>query len=151
MSKNTLIAGITGILCLMGTNVMAELPTNQTILPDQIKVYYNPNIGVSQKAYKGGTEKIIPTLNDFKETPGCYLSCFSRSSKDAIYPVDTNVYLMGQIRVQGHYTNGLCLPKGFESQDIRAAKEFKQKCEDAFPERCEKESCWASGRTGGWF
>lgn len=136
-----------------GDKSATAAPTSpmQEILPEQFKVYYNQNLGIARKAFNTSAEKIIPTNNEFTEAAGCYLSCYSKNAKDAIYPVDTHVYLMGQIRVQGHYHNGLCLPKGFENQDIRAAKEFKAKCEEAFPERCEKESCWASGNTGNWF
>lgn len=127
--------------------------TDPSVLPEQFKVYYNPKLGISKKVYKGATEKVILTNNEnVKDGQGCYVSCFSKNAKDAVYPVDTNVYLMGQIRVQGQYHNGNCLPKGFEDKDVRASKEFKAKCEEAFPERCEKDSCWASGsNTANWF
>lgn len=139
----------------MKSDEAAKKPTAATdpsVLPEQFKIYYDPKLGISKKVYKGAAEKVILNNNDVKDGQGCYVSCFSKNAKDAVYPVDTNVYLMGQIRVQGQYQNGNCLPKGFEDKDVRASKEFKAKCEEAFPERCEKDSCWASGsNTANWF
>lgn len=149
--------GVAKVDAMASKSPTATLPAQNAVsrpdlLPEQFKVYYNPNLGISKKAYKGGAEKVILTNNDVKESKGCYLSCYSKNSTHAVYPIDTNVFLMGQIRVEGQYHNAICQPKGFEDKDIRIAKEFKAKCEEAFPERCEKESCWASGdHTTNWF
>ncbi|HRE31803.1 MAG TPA: hypothetical protein PLD88_07515 [Candidatus Berkiella sp.] len=125
---------------------------NKGMLPEEFKVYYSEKAGLSKTAFKGGSEKIIPTKNDFTEVPGCYISCYSKDAAKGIYNVGDNTYLIGQIRVSGHYYGGNCLPKGFESQDIRNAKEFKEMCEKDFPDKCEKESCTVgSNSSAQWF
>jgi hypothetical protein len=125
---------------------------NKGMLPEEFKVYYNAKLGISQKAFKGSTEKVIPTKNEFTEVPGCYISCYTKDPKKGVYQVGENTYVIGQIRVSGHYYGGNCLPKGFENKDVRTAKEFKEMCEKNFPEKCEKESCTAnSNHTAQWF
>lgn len=125
---------------------------NKGMLPEEFKVYYSDKVGVSKKAFKGGSEKIIPVKNDFTEVPGCYISCYSSDPKKGVYSVGDNTYLIGQIRVSGHYYGGNCLPKGFENKDVRKAKEFKEMCEKDFPEKCDKLSCTVgSNNTAQWF
>ncbi len=125
---------------------------NKGMLPEEFKVYYSEKTGISQKSFKGASEKVIPTKNDFTEVPGCYITCYTKDAKKGIYSVGDNTYLIGQIRVAGHYYGGNCLPKGFENKDVRTAKEFKEMCEKDFPEKCEKESCTAgSNYTAQWF
>lgn len=125
---------------------------NKGMLPEEFKVYYSEKVGLSKTAFKGGTEKVIPTKNDFTEVPGCYITCYTKDAKKGLYSVGDNHYLIGQIRVSGHYYGGNCLPKGFENKDVRTAKEFKEMCEKDFPEQCEKESCTAgNNHTAQWF
>jgi hypothetical protein len=127
-----------------------EIPTS-TVLPEEFKVYYKENVGISRKAFKGSTEKTIPTKNEFKENPGCYLSCVSKDQKEGQYVFWDNQYIVGQVRVKGNYANGMCLPSGFENKDIRQAKELKAKCEETFPEKCTQGSCGVNGYTANWF
>lgn len=125
---------------------------NKGMLPEEFKVYYNEKVGLSTKAFKGGAEKVIPTKNDFTEVPGCYITCYTKDAKKGLYNVGDNHYIIGQIRVSGHYYGGNCLPKGFENKDVRTAKEFKEMCEKDFPEHCEKESCTVgNNHTAQWF
>ncbi|MGE3318614.1 MAG: hypothetical protein AB7I18_04900 [Candidatus Berkiella sp.] len=125
---------------------------NKGMLPEEFKVYYSEKAGISKTAFKGGSEKIIPTKNDFTEVPGCYISCYTNDPKKGLYHVGDNTYLIGQIRVSGHYYGGNCLPKGFENKDVRTAKEFKEMCEKDFPEKCDKLSCSVgSNNTAQWF
>src|SRR5437667_315666 len=60
----------------------AEVP-NKTVLPDDFKVYQSQKVGLSTKSFKGATEKTVPTNNEYKDSPGCYVSCHSKHSKDA--------------------------------------------------------------------
>ena len=125
---------------------------NKGMLPEEFKVYYNENVGISKTSFKGASEKVIPTKNDFTEVPGCYISCYTKDAKKGLYNIGDNTYLIGQIRVSGHYYGGTCLPKGFENKDVRNAKEFKEMCEKDFPEKCEKESCGVgASHTAQWF
>lgn len=124
-------------------------------LPDFIKVYYSKASGLSTKATKGAKADILPTNNEFKDSPGCYIACYSKDNdiapKKGAYPVEGKTYIMGQVRVKGHYRDGMCIPSGYESKSITTSKEMKEACEKSFPAMCEKGSCWANGRTSQWF
>lgn len=146
--------------CLKGALLVAAVfpflstaneQSTKKLLPEEFQVYYNKNMGISTTAFKGGQAKTIPTSNTYEGAPGCYIACHGKNQHDGVYPVSDNTYMMGQIRVQGHYANGYCIPKGYESKDIRQAKEFKEKCALEFPEQCKDSSCSISGQTAGWF
>lgn len=124
---------------------------DKTILPDQFKVYYNQKVGLSTKSFDGAQEKVVPTNNEYKDAPGCYVACYSKNEKDSAYYIMDNVYMMGQVRVPGTYTSGYCLPKGFENKELSSAQEFKEKCATAFPTQCQNNSCWADGHTANFF
>jgi hypothetical protein len=99
----------------------------------------------------GAIEKILPTVNLFKGKPGCYVACYSHQVNQSVYPVSKDIFVMGQVRVEGHYDNRICKPKGYEDKDISAENAFKQLCEDNLKQQCTQLSCWAGGDTGGWF
>lgn len=129
----------------------AKLKPVKGMLPDEFKVYHSEKVGLSTKPFKGGQEKIIPTNNEYREQPGCYLACYSKNPKEAAYHVIDDTYMMGQIRVKGRYTNGMCVPTGYESKDARHSKDLMEQCEKAFPDKCTGASCWIETRTGNWF
>ena len=152
MRNSSIFLSFTLSLSLLSTHsVQANEPPTQTIFPEAFKVYYKDNMGVSRKDFHGSTEKTIPTKNEFTAHPGCYLSCVSHNKKDGIYTVGDGKYVVGQLRVKGHYANGLCIPSGYESKDIRNANEWKEKCQASFPEMCPKGSCKVMGNTANWF
>lgn len=124
--------------------------THETILPEVFTVYHHPEYGVSTSPFKKATPKKIFTNNDYKEIPGCYILCLSKNKKRAAYALDHDTYIIGQIRVPGHYADGLCIAKDYEEHSLTELKNFKEQCEKAFPERCEKENCWASPRQLGF-
>lgn len=137
-------------LTLLPLCAQAESP-NKTVLPDDFKVFQNEKVGISTKSFKGAQEKTLPTDNEYKDAPGCYIACQSKHSKEAAYHLMDNIYMMGQIRVPGHYSNGFCIPKGFERVKLSSSKDLKEKCTKSFPTQCENDSCWADGRTANWF
>ncbi len=121
------------------------------LLPEKYKVYYIENMGVVNHPVPNSHEKILPTINDFKEAPGCYVACYSHYEANSVYPISKNIYVMGQIRVPGSYANRICQPKGFEDKDISTVKAFNALCTKHLPEPCPDNSCWVGGDTGGWF
>lgn len=156
MNKFSLGFFIAWIIIAFGSTLNAneklqEVIPNKDLLPEEFKVYYKKNVGLSKTNFKGSSEKLIPTSNLFEGSPGCYIACYSKNKLEAAYHLLDKVYLMGQIRVQGNYMDGLCIPKGYEDKDMRTAKEFKDKCELEFPAKCKQGSCWASGKTADWF
>lgn len=148
MKNYYLIALLGGVL--ITTQTQATTPS-KTILADDFKVYHSEKVGLATKNFKGATEATVPTDNEYKENPGCYIACYSKSATDAAYKLYDKTYMMGQIRVPGRYTNGFCMPKGFEHKDVRKSKELRESCEKSFPTKCEKESCWADPHTSNWF
>lgn len=124
-------------------------------LPDDIKVYYSQKVGLTHKAYKGAKADVLPVNNDYKDSPGCYIACYSNHSdtaaKKGAYPVEGKTFVMGQVRVKGHYQGGICIPTGYENKSIHSSKEMKEVCEKSFPAMCEKGTCWANGKTSHWF
>lgn len=124
-------------------------------LPDDIKVYYSKKVGLTNHAVKGAKAEVLPTNNEYTASPGCYIACYS-SNKDiapklGAYPVDGNTYIMGQVRVKGHYRDGLCVPSGYENKSVHGSKEMKEACEKSFPAMCEKGTCTVNGKTSQWF
>ncbi len=124
-------------------------------LPDDIKVYYSKKVGLTHKAYKGAKADVLPINNDYKDSPGCYIACYSNhgelAAKRGAYPVEGKTFVMGQVRVKGHYHSGICIPTGYEHKSVHTSKEMKEACEKSFPAMCEKGSCWANGKTSHWF
>ncbi|MGD9593122.1 MAG: hypothetical protein AB7V32_11435, partial [Candidatus Berkiella sp.] len=46
----------------------------QNLLPENYKVYYIENVGVLNHSAPGAIEKKLPTMNEFKGSPGCYIA-----------------------------------------------------------------------------
>ncbi len=139
------------ILSVLNAPLVMALDANKALLPEDYKVYTLKEGGIINHQAPDSTEKVLPTVNHFKEAPGCYIACYSHNAAQAIYPVGKNIYVMGQIRVPGSYQERVCQPKGFEQKDISAAQEFKALCTQIFPDVCREGICWAGGDTGGWF
>jgi hypothetical protein len=118
-------------------------------LPEDFKVYVGLNGDVINYPASGYEERILPTVNNYKGSDGGYIACYSHNQEGGIYSVGENIYVIGQIRLQGQYINRIFYPHGYENQDIGAIQEFKDLCNQTFP-AC-KEGGWAGGDTGGWF
>jgi len=91
----------------------------------------------------------IPTVNSFTRVPGCYVAAYSRTAENSAYAVGGGVYVMGLVRVPGHYAGSICLPAGYETEDISRLDIFKDLLDYSLPTACENRSCWAGGDTGG--
>lgn len=131
---------------------IATIPYQDRMLfPEDYKVYYKPNVGVVNHPFEGGIEKTLPTVNYFQKTPGCYIACYSHQEYKSVYPVARDIFVMGQIRVSGHYEDRICKPKAYETKDISAEESFKKLCQDSLPDQCSNLTCWVGGDTGGWY
>lgn len=119
------------------------------LLSEKLEIYTDGKAVVNHP-YPGFSKKILPTNNDYKGTFGCYVACYSHHKKDAVYSVGKNIYVIGQVRVPGHYTGRICIPTGFTDKDISVEKTFNALCGKRF-KACKDNSCWVGGDTGGWF
>ncbi len=140
------------LLCtlLFTSAVFAHKPNpHKILLPESFKVYVNGPMILNHPA-PGFSEKLLPTNNDFKDVPGCYVACYSHQKLGAIYEPSYEIYLMGQIRVSGIYNHRICTPRDIIDHDISVLSTYTQLCADKI-NVCKAGQCWAGGDTGGWF
>ena len=123
---------------------------NQTLLPDDLYAIYTDGTTVINHPETGFTEKFLPTMNLYKGSPGCYIACYSHHRENAIYSVDSSIYVLGQVRIAGKYKNRICEPTNYTGKDISGDAIFKTICTEKI-KSCEGNNCWAGGDTGGWF
>ena len=136
-------------LCMITlTNAYAD-DVSQTLLPSPFPVYINKSVIINHPA-PGFLQKQLPTNNDYKGKPGCYVICYSHQSSNAIYQVSDTIYVMGQIRVAGEYMGRVCVPSQFSGKDISAEQSFKDLCSQKI-QSCSNNNCWVGGDSGGWF
>lgn len=121
---------------------------DQILLPDNFSVYTNGS-AVINHPMEGFQKKTLPTNNDYKQSPGCYIACYSDDKNNGIYPVGKDVYVNGQVRVAGAYQGTMCIPTGYENKDLSKEDSLKVQC--AKISTCTSNQCWAGGDTGGWY
>lgn len=80
---------------------------------------------------------------------GGYIAIYSRNASQGVYSVGDDIYVIGQIRLQGKYIGRIFHPAGYEEQDVSAVDEFKRLADENFS-GCQGDCC-AGGDTGGWF
>lgn len=119
------------------------------MLPEDFKVYVGADGSVINSSALGYEERILPIINEYMGDGGGYIACYSHNKAGSIYSVGDGIYVMGQIRLQGQYMGRIFHPQGYKNQDISAAQELKDLCNQIFS-ACKGE-CWAGGDTGGWF
>jgi hypothetical protein len=122
---------------------------HHNFLPENFVVYVSPTGEVVNWPARGYQAKILPTVNIYTEHDGGYISCYSHNKEGGVYSAAEGIYAMGQIRLQGKYTNQVFQPNGYEGQDISSVQELKDLCNSTFP-ACDGDG-WAGGDTGGWF
>ena len=134
------------------TTAMADAvdTANQTLLPEGTFVIYTDGKTVLNHPEPGFTEKLLPTVNLYKGAQGCYIACYSHQSDHAVYTVNDNIYVLGQVRIAGKYNNRVCEPTNYAGKDISADPVFKTICTEKI-NTCAGSQCWAGGDTGGWF
>jgi hypothetical protein len=123
---------------------------NQTLLPEDTFVIYTDGRTVINHPEPGFEEKIMPTVNLYKGSPGCYIACYSHQRENAIYTADSNIYVLGQVRIAGKYSNRICEPTNYAGKEISGDATFKTICTEKV-KSCAGNNCWAGGDTGGWF
>lgn len=151
MFINAKIALLLGICFSLSSPAMADVDSaNQTLLPEDAYSIYTDGTTVINHPEPGFTEKVLPTINLYKGAQGCYIACYSHQRENAIYSVDGNIYVLGQVRIAGKYNNRICEPTNYAGKDISGDAVFKTICTEKI-KACEGSHCWAGGDTGGWF
>ena len=142
---------LTGVLLMLTTSVIADNinGANQTLLPEQFVIYTDGKTVINHPEI-GFAEKQLPTVNLYKGNPGCYIACYSQKKDNAIYAINDNTFALGQVRIAGRYSKGVCEPTNFSGKNITQETAFRTICTDKIP-ACVGVNCWAGGETGSWF
>ncbi len=122
--------------------------TSTRLLPESFRVYVRGNTVINHPQ-PGFQERVLPTVNDFRGAPGCYVACYSRNSQGSAYGVGGGIHVVGQVRVPGRYEGRVCLPDRYGRADISAQPGIQELCKASIP-ACG-DQCWGGGDTGGWF
>ena len=147
---NTKFAMMFGLLLIASTTAMADGEgANDALLPDNFAIYTDGTTVINH-SLPGFTEALLPTINLYKGTPGCYIACYSHQKENAIYSMGDNIYVLGQVRIAGKYSGRICEPTNFAGKDISGDATFKTICTEKI-QSCVGNHCWAGGDTGGWF
>lgn len=146
MIKLLLCAGLL-YACASSAAPSSDDQANKQMLPNPFPVYTDGKIILNHPS-PGLKQTLLPTINDDRSIPGCYIACYSHESKGAVYSVGNNIFVHGQVRVPGKYINRICVPTGYDGKEISGADVFKKLCNAKIP-TCK--DCWAGGDTGGWF
>lgn len=120
------------------------------LLPEDFAVYYDGKTVINWQPSSRFEKKYLPTFNHYMGEDGGYVAIYTRDKDAGIYGVGGGIYVVGQIRVQGHYDGRIFIPKGYKRGDnITQDPELLSVCEIYFPEMAGR--MWIGGDTGGWF
>jgi len=134
---------ITLFLFLAVTGCQSKPDPNRALLPENFKIYTNGVLVVTRPT-KGFQEKVLPTNNDYRDYPGCYVICYSKSNNNAVYAIDKTTFVYGQLRVPGEYYQRMCVTRN------KNPATFKKLCQEKI-KTCSDAKCWVGGDTGAWF
>lgn len=133
-------------LILLGSTVNAA----EYYLSEDFAVYIYEDIVLNWQPDSNYEKTYLPTFNYYEGTDGGYVAIYTRDKTAGIYDVGNGIYVMGQIRVQGHYEDHIFIPKGYASDDdITQDPALLEICASYFPATAGR--MWVGGDTGGWF
>jgi len=141
-------AGAIVVVALSGSAGAVQRPVDHFLPPD-FKVYVFDG-GVVNWPAPGTHPVVLPTHNLYRGRRGGYVACYSHRARGGAYPIASDIYVMGQIRLRGDYEGRIFQPRGYRDKDISAIARFKRLCGREFV-ACRGNACWAGGDTGGWF
>ena len=112
---------------------------------------YSINGLVINNYVEGSTPLSLPSaFAPYSGFEGCYLACYSTDETDSVYPISPEIFVKGQVRVEGDYQGNICRPKAHPTEDISSLQIYKDYCAEYIPS-CSTGNCWGGGDTGGWF
>lgn len=141
-------------ICLLLTMTLISChSSNQPepdLLPENFKVYINEEGSILNHPEEGFAEKVLPTFNHYKGEDGGYVAFYTHEKEGSIYSVGGDIYVFGQIRVQGQYIGRIFYPIGYsEGDDITKDAQILDLCFQYMPSWKDKD-VWLGGDTGGW-
>lgn len=94
-------------------------------------------------------ERVLPTFNHYKGADGGYVAIYTHNAERGVYGVGGDIYVIGQVRIQGEYVGRIFIPVGYKPGDnITQDPAILAICEEYFPDM--KGEMWVGGDTGGW-
>ncbi len=117
-------------------------------LPEKLCVYVHGDT-VANAPMPGFEQRVLPTVNRYRGKDGGYLAMYTNDASKGVYAVSSGggvAYVVGQVRVKGHYEGRVFQPAGYENQDLSKVQKFKDLCRELFGV-----DGWAGGDTGCWF
>ncbi len=143
--KNILL-GLFLFGCFSALNVHAT----SYYLPEDFEIYTDGKTVINWPASSRFEKKYLPTFNYYQGEEGGYVAIYTHDKDMAVYGVGNGIYVLGQIRVEGHYEGRIFIPKGYKAGDnITKDRELLGICEQYFPTMAGR--MWVGGDTGGWF
>ena len=120
------------------------------MLPENFQVYTDGYTILNWQPDESFKEITLPTYNDYQGKDGGYVALYTRDPEAGLYGVGDGIYVMGQLRVQGHYVGRIFVPTGYEyGENITRDAKILETCKTYFPEMSN--DFWVGGDTGGWF
>ena len=120
------------------------------LLPEDFVVYTDGQTVINWQPSQDYEARHLPTFNYYEGADGGYVAIYTRNSEAGVYRAGKSAYVMGQIRVQGHYVKRIFIPEGYKAGDnITQDPELLEICEQYFPNMAGQ--MWIGGDTGGWF
>ena len=98
---------------------------------------------------KGFKQYTLPTINHYLGTDGGYVAIYTKNPAAGIYSVGNDIYVAGQVRVQGTYQGRIFVPKGYTLDDDITKEPLFFHLENYFPHL--RGQMWVGGDTGSWF
>lgn len=111
------------------------------MLPEDFKVSVNGHTVINHPC-PGFKQVALPTFNHYQGQDGGYMAIYSARKEGSAYEICDGIYVVGQIRVPGHYEGRIFVADDSDSEILKI-------CEQYFPEM--KGQIWLGGDTGGWF
>lgn len=123
---------------------------NSYFLPEDFIVYTDGTMVLNWQPSENFEKRHLPTFNFYEGKDGGYVAIYTRNTDAGVYGVGGGIYVMGQIRVQGHYHGRIFIPQGYKPGDnITQDSKILDLCNHYFPHMAG--SMWLGGDTGGWF
>ncbi len=118
------------------------------LLPSNFTIFVGDD-GAANVEYPGATAKILPTVNHERGRGGGYLVVYTHTAAAAVYAVGADIFMAGQLRVQGRYYGRIFYPAGSRpGDDISQRLDLKALAARYFPQLGA--DLWLGGDSGGW-
>ncbi len=108
--------------------------------------FYNTPDGAAPDA--GPTLIGYPAISRYHGSDAGYIAVYAHDGRNALYAIGNGMFVVGFVRLRGHYEGRIFRPDGYATADISADRDFKALTNSLFPGH--PGGTWAGGDTGGF-